>query len=384
MGQPERLGDTLSRVLQDISLRASATPLAMLCAGAVRSEGLRVDQTNAAATVGTAAHECLRALAETGHVDWDGIAAIAARHRAAEDEVRMLCAMAQKLWPSIAESFAEALTEVELSAELSPGVFLTGHMDLLAIRGRVARGADWKTGRKDSDYAAQMRSYGALVLLENPELTEVTVTVIWVRESEIENYTMTRAAADAWVARLLETVLTWDGVYRPGSHCQYCPRSHDCAAANAMTRRDVAVIADKSTVALAEAELALMKPADIVELHRKAALVSSYADRVLAAVKAHVEASGPVIGDGIVLQIAEENRRELDPLKAWPVLEAAGFDDADFANVVKLSISKVEKRVAQKADKGKGAAAVRELSAALAKAEAVEINQVKKLAVRRA
>jgi hypothetical protein len=368
----------------DLSVRASATTLGMLCGGSLRSDGLRIDQTHPAATDGTAGHEALRALAETGRVDWDAIPEIAKRHGASEDEVRMLCAQAQKLWPSIAASFENALSEVELSAEIAPCVFLTGHMDLLAIRGRVARGADWKTGRKDGDYSSQMKSYGTLVLLDNPDIDEVTVTVIWVRESEIENYTMTRADATAWVARVLTAIVEWDGVYRPGSHCQYCPRSHDCAAANAFVRRDVAIIADKSTVARAEAELGLMAPADIVELHRKAALVSGYADRVLAAVKAHVDANGPIVADGIVLQITEENRRELDPLKTWPVLEATGFTDEDFANVVKLSVSKIEKRVAQNAGRGQGAAAVRELKAALEAAEAVQINQVKKLAVRRA
>lgn len=384
MGQPERIGDVLPRVLQDISLRASATPLAMVCAASVRTEGMRVDETHSAANVGTAAHEALQSLAETGSIDWDAIPAIAERHGVPETDVRILCAQAWKLWPFLAESFTDALTEVELSAELAPGVWLTGHMDLLSISGRVARGADWKTGRKDSDYAAQMRSYGALVLLENPELAEVTITVIWVRDEEIENYTMTRADADAWVARLLASIVSWDGVYHPGSHCQYCPRSHDCAAANAMGRRDVALFADKSTVALAEAELALMKPADIVELHRKADLVANYADRVLKAVKAHVEAHGPVTANGVVLSIATEDRRELDPLKAWPLLEQLNFTDEDFASCVKLSISKVEKTVAQKAGKGKGAAAVRVLGLALKDAEAVVINQVKKLVAKRA
>src|SRR5690606_40152435 len=61
------------------------------------------------------------------------------------------------------------------------------------------------------------------------------------------------------------------------------------------------------------------------------------------------------------LTLVHETRRELDTLAAWPVLEASGFDDDDFAECVKLSLSKVEKRVAQKSGRGKGKAAIQEL-----------------------
>lgn len=366
------------------SVRASSLPLAFRCAAALRPEGIRIDETNDAAADGTAAHECLRRLAEHGALDWDGIADVASRHGADPESTRILCAMGSKLWQSVSGMFPEALTEVALSAEVAPGAFLTGHIDLLSIQGTVARAADWKTGRKDYDASHQMRAYGALVLLENPELTEVTVTVLWVRDEEIENYTMTRQSARAWLQSLVDQVIRWDGVYRPGTHCKHCPRSHECEAAKALVRRDLAIVADPMTVARAESELALMSHEEIVDVFKKADLVVKYAERVRSAVRLHIEAHGDVVGGGTRLTVVGEERRDVDALKAWPVLEAAGFTDEDFAASMTLSASRLEKVVATKAPRGKGAKAVRALRAALDAVQAIEIREIKKLQVKRA
>lgn len=368
----------------DFTLRASALPMAFRCPGSVRRGELAINETNDAANLGTAAHEALRSLAETGEVDWTGIPALALRSGVPGDDLRMLAALGAKLWPSVAASFPDALTEVSLEAEIAPGVFLTGHADLLSVTGTVARGGDWKTGRKDGDYAHQMRGYCALILLANPELEEVTFTVLWVRDQEIENYTMTRQGAAAWVRELRAVVVDWDGTYRPGGHCAHCPRSHECEAANALVRRDVAVIADKAIVAKAEAELATMTEAEILSLYEKASLVVRYADRVRDAIKAHVREHGDIVAAGARLTLETEERRGLDTLKAWPTLEAQGFSDEDFARCVEIRISKAEKLIAEKAGRGRGAGAIRDFQAALKAADAIEIKETQKLAVRRA
>lgn len=368
-----------------IDLRASALPMAFRCAASIRSGTLLLNETNAAADAGTAAHEALQSLASAGSLDWEGIPEIARKHGCEVDEVRMLAAMGAKLWPSVAESFPLAMTEVEIVVEIAPSVVLRGHLDLLSITDTVARAGDWKTGRKDGDYRSQMQAYGALVLLENRELTEVTITVLWVRDQEIENYTMTRADAFAWLRRLMADVVNWDGVYRPGPHCAHCRRSHECEAANALVRRDVAVIADKSIVVRAESELATMTAAEKVAIYEKATLVEGYAKRVREAIKADVLAHGDVVANGVRLTIDTEERRALDALKAWPVLDkACGFSDEDFARCIDLRISKVEKVVAEKAGKGRGAAAVRTLKETLEAVGAVERTEVKKLAQKRA
>jgi len=341
-----------------------------------------LNEVNDAATMGTAAHATVRPLAETGRMDWDAIPAFAQRYGVNADELRMLCAMANKLWPHVAASFRGAMTEVELVAEL-PGLHLTGHADLLAVSAGSIRIGDWKFGRKDQDHSQQLRGYAALALLYSPETPEATGTILWVRDGEAENYTMDRAGLAAWLDELRSTVVDWDGTYRPGKHCTFCPRSHECPAANALIRRDVAALSDRDLVARVETDLALMPAAEIIEILHKADAVRRYCDRVHEAIKAHVEQHGDVANNGTVLTIETQERRALDPLKAFPVLEAAGFGDEDFARVMDLRISKVESVVAEKAGKGNGAAAKRALAAELRKAGAIELTESKQLKEKR-
>lgn len=365
-----------------LALRASGMPLAFRCPGSVRPE-LRVDETHEAATVGTAVHEALRPLAERGGLDWDEVRAVANRYDVDIDDVRVLCAKAVALWKQVRESFPGSITEADLSVELE-GALLTGHMDLISVAGDVARVADWKTARVDHDYEHQMRAYGALVLLTYPQLREVTVTILWIRDETVENYTLTRADAVEWAARVEAEVVRWNQTYRPGVHCRHCPRSHECQAANALLRRDVAVIGDRELVSRVESELDLMLPEEVVELVAKARMVEGLAKRVCAAVKAHVLAHGDIVAPGLGrLTIEESHPRELDPLKAFPVLEAQGFGDPELAQVVSVSVSKAEKLVAERAGRGKGAAAVRALNAALDAAGAVSLGTTEKLVQKR-
>lgn len=370
--------------MQETSLRASRMPLAFTCAGSIVPPVIPINETNSAAALGTAAHEALRSLAERGDLEWHRVPTIAAAHGVAPDEIYPLLQCARRLWPSLADSFAGALTEVPLRAEIGGGITLTGTADVLSIHEHVARAADWKTGRVDSNYAAQMRAYAALVMLENPNLAEVTATVVWLRAAEIENYTMRHLDLVEWLKELRSRVLQWDGVYHPGKHCEYCPRSHECDARNALVRRDVAAMTDVELADRLESTLSLMRPEAIVELHRKADSVIDTATRVRSAIKAHVLARGDVVSDGVRLTIETQARRELRPEITWPLLEDEGFESKDFAACIDFHITRVEKVVATSAGRGKGAAAVRKLIAKLDGAGAIEIKEQQILRAKRA
>lgn len=370
-------------------VRASALPMAFRCAASVRGGNVIIRETGEPADVGSAAHEALIDLAEGRGIQWDGIDAIAAKWSVPADGVRVLCAQAAKMWPDLAPLFPDASSEIELTVDLPHGGALTGHADFVSvwdvIDGGVTRRhaaiGDWKTGRRDSDYVHQMRAYAALLMLDDVTIDHVTSVVVWVREGEVERYTTTRAQMRAWVARLVAEVFDWDGTYRPGPHCGHCPRSHECVAVNAMVRRDVSAILD--TPADMAAALLEMAPDDIVALAQKASLVAEYADRVRKAVRLHVIANGDVHGSSAVLTTSTETRREIDTLKAWPVLEAAGFTDEEMAACVDVSAGAAEKVIAKKAGRGNGAKAVREFKAALESAGAVKVREIVKLTERR-
>ncbi len=375
--------DSVAHPLRPGALRASSLPMAFRCAGAIRPSQIRLNETNDAASTGTAMHEVLRTLPSTNRIDWDGIGEVALRYHADPDETRLMCALGVKLWNQVKDSFSGAMTEVRLACEVAPGITLTGSADLLAVSQRAMRIGDWKGGRKDSDYSHQFKAYASMALLSSDDIDEATGTGLWVRDCSIENYTLDRAAAQRWLDSLLTRVVKWDGVFRPGTHCAHCSRSHECEAHNALIRRDVAAIADKSLVVRTECEIEQMSAEEIVSVLNKADMVTRYAARVRGAIKAHVERHGDVVAPGVRLTIEEEQRREIDPAAAWPLLEKLGFEDKDFAAAMDLRATRIEKIVATKAGKGNGASAVRALKKALVDAGAVTFTTTTKLQEKR-
>lgn len=370
---------------EKIRLRCSALPLAFRCAGSVRRGTLVIDERNEAADTGTAAHEGLATAVAAGRVDWEGLPELALRHGVYERELRALVAMGAQLWEQLKDSFPNASTEVALSHEEETFV-LTGHVDVLGFSAGTAHVGDWKGGRLDKDFAEQLMGYAALVLLTYPDVERATAGIMWIREQDYEHYTMGRHLLAKWLERLRDEVVNWDGTFKPGTHCAHCHRSHECPAANALVRRDVAVIADKALVASVEDEAALaaMAPEAIIDVLLKADLVRKHAERVRDAVRQHVMKHGPLVARGHKLVLQHEERRSLDTWAAFPVLEAAGIEDRDMASIIDVSISKAEELVAQKAGKGKGAAAKRALREALEEAGAVKTGVTTKLVVRRA
>lgn len=373
-------------ITQIVRLRPSALPLAFHCPASIRGSGILINETNEAAGAGSAFHELVCHLVEDGTIEWDRVNEISDKHGGADDqEVRILCGKACKIWPELQIHFPRAMTEVRVEKFLTvKDLKIGGTMDGISISGDVARILDWKSGRLDSDYWQQVRAYGCMILLEFPQLRECTVTIVWVRKGEFENYTLTQADAAEWLRELEARVINWDGVYCPETkYCSHCPRGHECEARNRLVRRDVAAIADLDLDSL-EASLATMPAEQIIALTRKAKTVARYGAAVLDAVKAAVLDGKAIEANGVELTVESEVRRELDTKKAWGVLdEHFGFTDEDFGEVVKMRVSAIEKRVAKNAGKGNGAAAVRDLKNRLELAGAVEFNEIFKLVERR-
>jgi hypothetical protein len=373
---------------EPLELRCSALPLALTCGGSVRPSGLVVDESGSESAVGTATHAGLAVLAETGAVRWDDASALARRHGVDEVELRALLALGASLWRAHRAShpMPRASSEVELAYRDPGGAFiLTGHADVVAWLGRRARVVDWKCGRRDSDYSAQLAGYCALVMLDDPRgVDEVEAFALWVRDGEVERHHLRRAELGAWLALLVERVVAWDGAYHAGPHCAHCPRSHECPAGRALVRRDVEAMAGEALTEWGDDALEALGPARIVELLARADLVAAVAARVRAAVRAYVDRRGDVVGGGRRLTLQHEQRRELDVLEAFPVLYEHGFTDDELAEIITLSLAAAERVAARRAGRGKGAAAVRALDAALDAAHAIKTTRATKLVTRRA
>lgn len=264
---------------------------------------------------------------------------------------------------------------------------LTGHVDAISTQGDRAHILDHKTGRKDSDYSQQALGYCALALITNDRLVSASCTVLWIRDQEVEFYSMDRKRLYEWMYQLEKEVVQWDQTWRPGAHCSHCPRSHECSAANALARRDMAVILDKDLPGhLEDAEtIRAMRERDpdgLVDLLERARRVKKIAERVEAAAKDEVLRAGDVLGKEKRLTLQDRETRSLDAWAAFPVLQAE-LDDAEMAQVIDISINQAEEIVSKKAGKGNGARAKRELNAKLAEAGAIKTSTSRSLVVRR-
>lgn len=372
-----------------LSLRCSALPLAFLCAGSVRAGDVAINETNDLARLGSAVHECLRPLPRAGAADWEGLPEIAKRHDVEPqlEDLRALVAMAQKMWKNgLRDSFPAARTEVPMGVTLPDGTVLTGHTDLIGRSLSVAHIGDWKSGRLDTDAREQIRGYCALALLADPSLDAATAGVIWIRENEYEHYSLSREELPLYLRRLTAEVIEWNGTYRPGGHCRHCPRSHECPARHAMVRRDVAAFlgGELTSYAVNVNALETLPPGQLLALLASADLVHELSGHLRDAMRELVERNGDIVADGKRLTIEQTTKRHLRVVETFPVLTAHGFLDPEFEQVVSISAAKAEQLVAKRAPHGKGAAASRELRAALEGAGAVETTTVKRLVTKRA
>lgn len=367
-----------------IAIRCSELPRALVCPASLGEDGgdgQAIEPVTEASNLGTAAHEALQTVALTGSPDWDSIDEIASRHGVKSVDVRVLAAQGAKLWAAVREDFLGATIEAPMRAMLADGVELTGHADIVALARRTGRIADWKTGRVDHSYREQLIGYAALLLLDDPTLEQATATILWVRDGEAEHYTLRRSELEAWRARVVATVTERPAPFRPGDHCTFCPFVATCDAARGMARRDIAVFMGDD---VASVDVSALTPTQQVELYDRASRVEKLAASVKAAIRAHVDANGPVAAPEGALVMQVTRPRELDATKAWGVLTDAGFTDEDFAAVMDLSVSRIESLIAQRAERGKGAAAVRDIAAKLEAAGAVITTERKTITRKRA
>lgn len=371
-------------------LRCSSLPIAWDCAGSAAPTEVLIDHVNELGAEGSAAHDVMHHLVDTDAetlFDVD-LKAIAQRHNVDEDHLRIAAFGGLKLWRQIKDRYQGAQGEIELrhsfNVELPDGttvtIDLSGHPDLLVVDGDVARGGDWKFGRVDHDFRQQMLGYCVLVFLNYPDVQRIEWSIFWMRESDEEFYSMTRAEVMPWLETLATRVVAWDGTYRTGSHCTYCPRSYGCPAAMAMWKRDVDALATGGMLALVEAEGKEVPAMMLGDFFHRVKAVSVLCDRARAAVRDRVEKAGGHIdlGDGTELRINETKRRTVDVAKAWPVLEAH-VPGGDMTPFIEISLSDYESALATAAGRGKGAAAKRELTAELEAVEAIGFTTTRAL-----
>lgn len=331
------------------------------CSASLTIGGLQFSQSHGAASVGTCVHAIIENAIVCGGVNDDFIEAAIIEHCIPDsdhDEVRVLAYVGWRIWneeilPVIGDGDIE--TEVPMQHEFS-GVTLTGHADVVVIYevgGRPhALVVDWKTGRLQSDYMAQLNGYAALVAKAYPHVDSVTAVAVYVRDGEFRKITRSRPAAVIWATETLAGIKDRSGKFQTGDHCQYCPASTNCPALKQMM---VAAVS-WATSANIESESDLFSDENA---HRIAAaydatrLLKKAVDAFERGLKLHIEANGDVeFGDG---RIATNSVSMLDAItdtrKAWPVLmEYVG--EKGMLECVNIQIGKAKKAAREATPEG--------------------------------
>ena len=356
-------------------IRCSSLPLLFAC-GRSRVDGENIFEHDIqAGREGTAAHEMIRAHFQ-GTLTGESAKNICAFHGVEPAACWPLVNKAKAIVEELGLGVPDAMEE-----ELSDGV-LSGHPDAEWMGSEAVWIGDWKSSRLDLNYFHQLMGYAKLRIKEiRAARNGCHLFVAWLRDGTVERYHVTADDVEAWAGKLEEArVSTTHPVaqYVTGSHCSHCDRRTDCPAQREDMRQALAVIDEVFAI-----DVTTMDAAMVAKVHRKLKMIASIKDAWDGALRNRIREFGPVdCGDGYQLALVpEKGKRDIDTLKAWPVLEAR-LTDEELAPCLKIGVTALQDAIATKAQKVKprsGAEAKRQLWAALEEAKAVTQGTVEKL-----
>ena len=295
------------------------------------------------------------------------------------EELDRLCAYACVAWRELQDWFGGGDVEQSMSqtCTMADGRtwLLTGTVDRLALDVNVAYILDWKTGYIEAGYEHQQRAYGALVCLNNELVEKVFSCRVYPRLGLVDTKEYSAVQLLEWLGHFETRISNGLGSFAPGPHCERCKRRATCPGIREATQSALACIdGDAAIVNLTASNKAELGPV-LAEQVRKVRFVAKRCDEYLGAVRDMIRPLGsvPAGDDGRVLKLIPQNRRKIKPAEAWPVLHQF-LDDSQVLETVKVSLTAVEKAVADNADRGQKGIQKKRLAAALEDAKAIEIN----------
>ncbi len=211
-----------------------------------------------------------------------------------------------------------------------------------------------------------------LALQTYPAADTVAVTKYQVREGRAETERFTRAELVAWwewlVAHLAES-----NTYRPGEHCERCPRAFTCTARTSALRQAATwlpTMADTIRDLDADAMTAVLVQARALE---------KLLGKIIGTIKAEVSLRGDSFGP---MFLKAEERTSIDVGRGYGVLTQA-IGAAALIPMFKVSKGDVEDAVKANAPRGQKTTAVKNLMEQLGEAGALNTTTIHKLEVRK-
>jgi hypothetical protein len=313
---------------------------------------------------------------------------VAAAHDVDKTELIKLSWAASNLWQKCQQFFPEPEAEVELCTVLDVPVGdgtaidleITGHADIISLPGDGSiRVGDWKSGWREGDYGAQLKTYAMLAYERFASTSEaaidrVIVSILWLREGVIDSETFTLDQLQAWQETLvIAGSEALRGVLRIGEQCHYCPVSRCPQLHN---QAGLFVMAKES------GESFEITPDNAAELYFVAQALGKRVEDVKMAIKQFVFGGGPILTDtGKVLDLRPMNRETiaLTPESA-KVMQTQLSEDQMFA-VCDINKTRLLETVKSAAPRGEKTAAANAMMEDLRAVGAVTLSVSQSLAL---
>jgi hypothetical protein len=340
-------------------IRCSSLPRILECHASAVPPRVHLDTSSPMAAVGTAAHVNLAQLARGDEVTPPD-----------DDEVAMLVALGRNMWGEVSAWYPADATEVLAEREILPGVVLHGTADVVSREGVSV--ADWKTGQNKVDHRAQLLGY-AWLQFHCTDLSDRTILAqeLWVRLGDVTTYRFSRSDLDELPVRLADA-LAHPYRYSPGMDtCRYCPRYDECPArAEALRGACTAMEPLRDGLPATRETLGA--------LWDRSKMLRSALYRYEGMVEAELERGPLPLGGGKSLVLYDQEEDLIIPSAALSVLGLTAAEQDEAISLTKIGIDRVVKA---RAEKGKGAAAMRSMMGALREADAIatKIKRIKKV-----
>lgn len=361
-----------------MKIRCSSLPMLRQCSQSLCGE-TAIGGERAAATLGTACHAAMRQYLERGVVDIGGIADA---HNV--DVLALRKPFRQMAWTwreKLADHFPDPMIEHSMEYE-ADGVLLTGTADVVSVVDGEVRVCDFKSGYKESDHWDQLIGYAFLASHEIGDkwmADKAYAVVLHARSSTVDGRYFDAGTLSDWWNHLV--TMAKDKTYRPGSHCQYCPRAaHDCDHRTALLREGALALAVRDA---GQTDWTDLSAEELLDLHGKTKVIADLCDRIRRQVQVEVEARGnnQALADGRYLCSVEKSKRAIDVAAAMPLLRQALGDDK-LARILKVSNGDVEEVLKSLTAHGMKGKRVAELWDGLEEAGAVVRSKWRQVEVR--
>ena len=324
------------------TIRCSELPRLAKCLGSLGEDYVAVNVENEAATEGTAIHAQIAHWLQTGEEPDDG----QPTYRTFKMFKRVLTESEYAPRFDLKDAHVEELLDKPLGLS---GLRISGHPDLFGFNPGIGADIyDWKTGwNVEGDHVEQLKGYAYLILHLWGRGDSIRAIIIR-RDCTAQMFEWTREELIEWAHDLGRRIETWDGrTFSVGEHCQYCPRRFACPAKQAIVKSSVEVFATPDMT------FDLTDPATCIRLWRASGEVEKAVKLVRDSIKGQLAAApdGSMSAEGERIYLSPVNKRTVDPVQSWGILEEELGQDA-LAGCVTIGLTALETALKAKAPRG--------------------------------